>query len=253
MAQLENLTQAYRVEIAKEYGVVVAIIYEKVKFWGSRGGRSDGWVYKTYEDMADETGLSPKQIALAYSKLKERKVIDTKVMKVGGFPVLHFRFLPNVKKENDERSKTMENDERSISIYTENTHDKNDEFLAELISLVNKKEKVTAERLRMLNARLKDYSREDILGAAKAFSRSTWHRENGQMSIDNLLAPSKFGRWFAKSNDGSAADATAAPDQWGYKNGQKIFTEDEKGNKYWGGELITPQNQDKVLKERMAE
>jgi hypothetical protein len=67
---------------------------------------------------------------------------------------------------------------------------------------IHPKEKATEARLRILNGRIKDgYSADDILGAAKAFSHSTWHRENKQMSIDNLIAPSKFGRWFAQKDE----------------------------------------------------
>lgn len=69
-------------------------------------------------------------------------------------------------------------------------------LLDNLIVLVNPKEKATAERLRVLNGRRKDYTVDEIIAAARAFSKSQWHKDNKQMSIDNLLAPSKFGRWF---------------------------------------------------------
>lgn len=77
-----------------------------------------------------------------------------------------------------------------------NTKQNNTAFLEDLISRVNPREKPTEARQRLLNARLKEYSQEEILKAAVAFSKSDWHKENGQMTIDNLLAPSKFGRWY---------------------------------------------------------
>ena len=79
--------------------------------------------------------------------------------------------------------------------------DKSQLLLNTLISIINPKEKATADRLRKLNARRKEYTDEEITNAAKAFSQSEWHRENKQMSIDNLLAPSKFGRWYAASTE----------------------------------------------------
>lgn len=65
--------------------------------------------------------------------------------------------------------------------------------------------------------------------------------------MDILEKSVKIIAYFTRTKGSTAGDA------YGYKNGQKIFTEDEKGNKYWGGELITPENQDQVLKERMAD
>lgn len=69
-------------------------------------------------------------------------------------------------------------------------------LLDEVIAIVNPREKPTADRLKNVNARLKEYNRDEILAAARAFSKSTWHKENNEMSVDNLIRPSKFGRWF---------------------------------------------------------
>ena len=74
-------------------------------------------------------------------------------------------------------------------------------FLSQLIEIVNPREKVTESRLRDLRGRLKEYGREEIVAAAVAFSKSEWHIDNKQMSIDNLLRPSKFGRWYAQSQE----------------------------------------------------
>jgi Helix-turn-helix domain len=70
--------------------------------------------------------------------------------------------------------------------------------LEDIIQIVNPREKVTTDRLKNISARLKEYTVEEITAAAKAFSKSTWHRENNQMSIDNLIRASKFGRWYAE-------------------------------------------------------
>lgn len=114
-------------------------------------------------------------------------------------------------------------------------------LLPQLIEIINPKEKPTADRLRVLNGRLKDYTEEEIIGSARAFSKSEWHRKNKQMSVDNLIAPSKFGRWYAQRVE--AGSNEVVPD----------FYEDEDGNHYWRGEKITPENQDRILKERMED
>lgn len=73
-----------------------------------------------------------------------------------------------------------------------------EDLLEQLILIINPREKVTADRVRMLNGRLKDkYTPDEIIESAIEFSKSQWHKDNGQMSIDNLLRPSKFGRWYA--------------------------------------------------------
>lgn len=71
------------------------------------------------------------------------------------------------------------------------------ELLLTLIRIINDKEKPTADRMKNLNGRIDDgYSDGDFIWAARALSKSQWHKDNGEMSIDNLIRPSKFGRWF---------------------------------------------------------
>lgn len=75
------------------------------------------------------------------------------------------------------------------------------ELLQQIIEIVNPKEKVIETRLKDLNGRLREYTPEEIIAAAKVFSESEWHKENKQMSVDNLLRPSKFGRWYAQAQE----------------------------------------------------
>lgn len=84
--------------------------------------------------------------------------------------------------------------------------------LQQLILIVNPKEKITEFRLRMYRARVKEYTPEEIKDSAKAFSHSIWHKENHQMSIDNLLAPSKFGHWYAERNQKPEFDEESTDD-----------------------------------------
>lgn len=71
-------------------------------------------------------------------------------------------------------------------------------LLESIIKIINPRERVTADRLKNVNARLKEYTAEEITAAAKAFSKSEWHRENNQMNVDNLVRASKFGRWYTE-------------------------------------------------------
>lgn len=72
------------------------------------------------------------------------------------------------------------------------------ELLGQVIQIVKPGQKATASRLKALNARLKDYSEADVIKAAKNFANDEWRNrpENRQyMSVDYLLAPTKFSRW----------------------------------------------------------
>lgn len=96
-------------------------------------------------------------------------------------------------------------------------------LLPQLIEIINPKEKPTADRLRVLNGRLKDYSEDEIIAAAKAFSKSTWHKQNKQMSVDNLIAPSKFGRWYAQKPEDT--DTRELPER--DENGDLVLTQEQ--------------------------
>ncbi len=77
-------------------------------------------------------------------------------------------------------------------------------MLQEIIDIINPKEKVTDSRIRELNGRLADgYTREEVIAAARVFSKSDWHKENNQMTVDNLIRPSKFGRWYSQISQDS--------------------------------------------------
>lgn len=130
-------------------------------------------------------------------------------------------------------------------------------LLEDLISLVNPKEKPTEDRQRLLNARLKEYSFGEIKNAARAFSGSKWHRDNGQMSIDNLLRPSKFGRWYSEGLElEPEADAVedpivkaagdAFPARW--PKGKPEWSEDDDENRYFRGVKIDHTNQGEIMK-----
>lgn len=82
-------------------------------------------------------------------------------------------------------------------------------ILQQVIDIVNPAQKITDARLRMLNARLKDYSADEVIKAAERFAKDEWRNrpENKKFkSVDYLLMPSKFSRW-AEATD--SVDETA--------------------------------------------
>jgi predicted transcriptional regulator len=77
---------------------------------------------------------------------------------------------------------------------------KAESLLLEIIEIVNPLEKITANRIKLINRRLKENNESEILQAAQRFSKSKWHIENKQMSIDNLIRDSKFDKWLTESS-----------------------------------------------------
>lgn len=226
MSQTDDTVQGYRLAVAKKYGVNVAIIYDKVIFWGRRGHRNDGWVFKSYAEMEDETALSTHQIGLAYKKLRDLGVIETKVMKVGKVPTLHFRLFKNAKSMENQKTQSPINKQNTtqnnghLSVSFDGTEqpsagvveDTSKALLEDIIKIINPREIVTTQRLRQMNGRLKDVSNDtdSVRKAAVAFSKSAWHKENKQMTVDNLLAPSKFGKWHTLGRDEIIPDGDEA-------------------------------------------
>ena len=239
-------TRSFNLGIADDTSIGAAMIYDDLVYAQKIFGK--GFFFRSYEQMINRFPMFSEQTIRRHVKLlSDGGWISTKVMKVNGKPTCHYqigRFLSANLVE------TMETTKLADSIYIETKETtKDNTLLSKIISLVNPKEKETTHRQRALNARLKDYTEEEVVQAAIAFSKSEWHRSNKQMSIDNLLAPSKFGRWYTQSKQGD----TPNEDAYGYRNGKKIITTEDNGNQYWGGERITPQNQDQVLKERMEQ
>ena len=197
-------TRSFNVGIAVEMSVAAALVYDDLVYAQKVFG--DGYFFRSDEQMLKRFPMYSKNtLRRAVAALEAAGYLSTKVKKVNGKPTLNYQIeqflLPKL-------GKTIEMPKMSNSLLvTKETTKKTDALLLDLISLVNPKEKPTADRVRVLNGRLKDYTPDEIRAAAVAFSKSEWHRENKQMSIDNLLAPSKFGRWY----DQGVTDSGAVP------------------------------------------
>lgn len=200
--------RAFNVGVAQDISVEAALIYDDLVYAQRNFG--DGWFFRSYEMLLKRFPFYSEQTLRRHiKKLEEGGWISTKVMKVNGKPTCHFqigRFLSTKLAETMETTKLADSITNNTKTTKISSLFENDQLLLHIISLVNPKEKPTDDRRRQLRGRLKDYSAEDIEGAAIALSQSEWHREHKQMSIDNLLAPSKFGRWFAQRAEGEMSD-----------------------------------------------
>lgn len=65
-------------------------------FWSGRSRLSDGWFYKTAEDLGDETCMSRSTVMRVKEKLEAMGIVKTEVRKVGSTPVLHWKVVAKV-------------------------------------------------------------------------------------------------------------------------------------------------------------
>lgn len=237
-------TRSLNLGVAIDTSVEAAMIYDDLVYAQKVFGK--GYFFRSYEQMMKRFPMwSESTIRRHVKKLEESGWVSTKVMKVNGKPTCHFqidRFLSvkmtetketvkltdSIKLETKKETKADSDslvDNNSVPLGPESTA-RARALLPQLIEIINPKEKPTADRLRVLNGRLKDYDEEEILGSARAFSKSEWHKENKQMSVDNLIAPSKFGRWYA-------------------------VREDKPANEF-APENVTIENQDEMVRKRMG-
>lgn len=236
-------TRGFNVGIACETSVEAALIYDDLAYAQKVFG--EGYFFRSDEQMLLRFPMFSKNTLRRHvAKLVEAGYISTKVKKASGIPKLHYQIekvlLPKMGKsmEIPKMGKSLLEDNlklsKSDSVSLEDNNSAPDgrtgapalPLLEQIIQIINPKEKATTERLRMLNGRLKDYGADEIVGSARAFSKSQWHKENKQMSVDNLLAPSKFGRWFA-------------------------VREDQPANEF-AEENVTIENQDEMVRRRMG-
>ncbi len=106
-----------------------AIVLSQLIYWHDKSV-NDGWVYKTYKDWEEETGLSEYKVRKAKKKLEEKGKkekdgkekdekgwIETKIKKANGNPTVHYRltekFFDDIVKLLEE-TKPKSSQERSL-------------------------------------------------------------------------------------------------------------------------------------------
>jgi len=82
---------AYYPEIAKALGNVKSAIFVcQFLYWEGKQADKDGWIYKTQEEIYNETGLSRKEQESARKQLRELGILEEKL--IGVPPVKHYKF-----------------------------------------------------------------------------------------------------------------------------------------------------------------
>lgn len=68
------------------------VFLSQVIYFSDKGGRRDGWFYKTYDEWKEELELSEYKVRKLSRQLEDLGVLETKVKKANGAPTVHYRF-----------------------------------------------------------------------------------------------------------------------------------------------------------------
>jgi hypothetical protein len=68
-----------------------AVLLSQLIYWSDKGGRKDGFVFKTYDEIYAETGIKEKTCSRYYKEFKEKGFFDWKIKKANAFPTVHFK------------------------------------------------------------------------------------------------------------------------------------------------------------------
>ena len=157
--------------------LTTALLLNQIVFYSDKSKRSDGYFYKTYKEWEEEILLTERQVRNSVNKLKKMGLVETKVMKANGSPTVHYKldydklveliltktqnqFLQNVRINSYETSESL-TEEYNIRNTTE------DIYIREIYEHWNSKgiikhRKMTAQMRSRINARLKEYSLEEL-------------------------------------------------------------------------------------------
>lgn len=91
-----------------------AVFLSQLTFWADKGKNKEGWIYKTQDQWFKETGIKKFKIAQITRELESRGIIETRVMKVNGNPIKHYRLLYDNYLE--EVESVLENKQMNIDI-----------------------------------------------------------------------------------------------------------------------------------------
>lgn len=83
---------SYYPQLARALGSPEAAIYiQQLYYWSDKGHREDGYIYKTKDDIEEETALSRDRQDNIRKKAESTGILHTKLIKANGSPTLHYK------------------------------------------------------------------------------------------------------------------------------------------------------------------
>lgn len=120
---------AFHPSLARLFGGVnEALLWQQLYYWSDKGSLEDGWIYKTKEELEEETTLSRDQQDVARKKLVTLGVLEVELRKTGAAPTLHYKVHPEAVEslysgKSDYRETHESNSGKPDNpLYTESTH-----------------------------------------------------------------------------------------------------------------------------------
>lgn len=106
----KGIQAGYNVELAREYGITVAIVLNRLVFLHRNTTREDKYTWQTAKDWQEYTGLSDYQVKKALDKLVELGIIELKNTYIIGTQIKcrHQRFILKSDFEESGKSETQE-------------------------------------------------------------------------------------------------------------------------------------------------
>ncbi len=100
---------AFIPNLARELGgIEEALYYQQLHYWGDKGDREDGFIYKTVEQLEEETTLTRRQQDRVRAKLVKMGWLEVKNTHApNGAPTLHYKTLVEISLEMRKESKIM--------------------------------------------------------------------------------------------------------------------------------------------------
>ena len=79
-----HYSASYDVDMAKEYGIEAAVLFNKLVYLSRYSKREDGYCWRTASELESELGLSKFQQSRAEKILVNAGLIETKVTYIAG-------------------------------------------------------------------------------------------------------------------------------------------------------------------------
>ena len=207
----KGIQAGYNVELAKQFGITIAIVLNRLVFLHKNTPRDDGFTWQTAKDWEEYTGLSDYQVKKALDKLVSLNIIELKNTYIIGTQIKcrHQRFI--IKSETKETSIPVNSIEHIIEPIKEHKdrNSKEAEELAKLLRIeilkrypnnlgANKKDCIKRwandiEKMIRLDKRTPENIKSAILWALNDsfWQKNIWSGANLRKHYDKLEAEAK--------------------------------------------------------------
>lgn len=206
-----NQSRSFNLGIAQDFDIATALLFDELSFWADKGKRTDGYIYKTIEELQERLPLSKYQINKAQNNLVETGFLEKKIMRANGSPTTHYRLLKNLTLESKKTS-LSESKKTSLSITATNTATNNKEQAfpetikqqaQELHEALGHDTKVRSkEHYKKLKARLDTFTFDELKAVATKINQSEWHVSQGHNNLATMLQNDTYiEKWLIKKEE----------------------------------------------------